>query len=56
MKDFLQSQKMILLEAAIVERLRRDDDVALHPTLVHAPLIYDAAGRAVLRRNSPMFI
>jgi S-methylmethionine-dependent homocysteine/selenocysteine methylase len=41
--------KLILLEGAVTERLRRDESVSLHPTLVHAPLIYDAQGRAALR-------
>ena len=37
------------MEAAIVERLRRSVHVRLHPSLVHAPLIYDDAGRNVLQ-------
>lgn len=49
MKTFLSDHSLILMEAAIVERLRRDDRVSLHPTLVNAPLIYDEAGRTTLR-------
>lgn len=49
MKKLLSDHPLILMEAAIVERLRRAEDVSLHPTLVNAPLIYDAAGRAALR-------
>ncbi len=44
----LLEQKLVLLEAAVIERLRRGGSVPLHPTLVHAPLIYTAAGRAAL--------
>lgn len=33
----------------MVECLRRDASVALHPTLVNAPLVNDPAGRAALR-------
>jgi S-methylmethionine-dependent homocysteine/selenocysteine methylase len=48
MNDFFDN-KLILLEGAVTERLRRDDAISLHPTLVHAPLIYDTQGRAALR-------
>jgi S-methylmethionine-dependent homocysteine/selenocysteine methylase len=44
----LDEQKLILMEAAIVEPLRRNESVTLHPSLVHAPLIYDAVGKALL--------
>ncbi len=43
---------MILMEAAILERLRRAPGVRLDPLLMHAPLIYDAAGR---RRLSGLY-
>ena len=39
----------MLMEAAVVERLRRSGHVQLHPGLAHAPLIYDDAGREALR-------
>jgi len=48
MQRLLDSNDLLLMEAAIVERLRRSPGVALHPQLVHAPLIYDAAGRRAL--------
>ena len=38
------------MEAAIVERLRRTGETELHPSLVHAPLIYDERGRDTLTR------
>lgn len=50
MKQFLKSNKTILMEAAIVERLRRSNDVVLHPDLIHAPLIYDKKGKSALLR------
>ena len=46
----LQDRELVLMEAAINERLRRADGVELHPTLVNAPLIYDPAGKAALAR------
>ena len=49
MKALLDSNDLILMEAAIVEPLRRREDVDLHPTLIHAPLIYDEAGGKLLR-------
>lgn len=48
MKDLLENNKLLLMEAAIVERLRRSATIQLHPSLVHAPLIYEAKGRAEL--------
>lgn len=41
---------LILAEAALVERLRRSDRVALHPRLVHALLLYDKTGEKELSR------
>lgn len=48
MNTLLENHPLILLEGAITERLRRGGDVQLHNTLVHAPLIYDTAGRKIL--------
>ena len=42
-------RQLILMEAAIVEPIRRGGRVGLHPTLVNAPLIYSNAGRRELR-------
>ena len=50
MRDLLEQDGLVLMEAAVVERLRRAAGVHLHPTLVHAPLIYDATGRSALAR------
>lgn len=37
------------MEAAIVEQLRRSNDIQLHHLLANAPLIYDTAGRNAMR-------
>jgi len=50
MKSIIEKHNLILMEAAIVERLRRDSSIRLHPNLVHAPLIYDDKGRKELQR------
>jgi len=44
------------MEAAIVEPLRRSDDISLHPVLVNAPLIYQDAGRKALGRLYQKYI
>ena len=48
MKKLIENNKLILMEAAIVESLRRSEHISLHPVLVNAPLIYDQAGRDAL--------
>jgi S-methylmethionine-dependent homocysteine/selenocysteine methylase len=49
MRQLLEQNDLILIEAAVVERLRRDSDITLHPQLVNAPLLYDEKGRQELR-------
>ena len=44
MRLFLEHHPYILMEAAVVERLRRDAGLPLHPTLLNAPFIYDERG------------
>lgn len=46
--ELMNSSNIILMEAAIVERLRRTNGIQLHPSLVNAPLIYDNQGRTAL--------
>jgi len=46
----LAEQQLILMEAAIVEPLRRTEGVTFHPTLIHAPLIHDPVGSRLLRK------
>jgi len=41
----LENNDLVLMEAAVVERLRRNEGIELHPTLVNAPLIYDHEGK-----------
>lgn len=36
------------MEGAIVEQLRHYSSAPLHPTLIHAQLIYDTHGRGIL--------
>lgn len=48
MEHLLASSPAILMEFAVIERLRRSPGAPLHPTLVNAPLIYDDAGRKAL--------
>ncbi len=50
MKTLLEDHDLILTEAAIVERLRRSGRVELHPSLVHANLIYDDNSKAELEK------
>ncbi|MCK2149064.1 MULTISPECIES: homocysteine S-methyltransferase family protein [Marinobacter] len=49
MKELLKNHQLVLAEAAVVERLRRDEEVELDPELVHAPLINCDAGKKALR-------
>lgn len=49
MKQLLDKHDLILIEAAVIEQLRRSGRVQLHPRLVHAHLLYDKAGRNELR-------
>ncbi|HEY5775803.1 MAG TPA: homocysteine S-methyltransferase family protein [Xanthomonadales bacterium] len=49
MQQLLKNNNLVLMEAAIVEPLRRSADIELHPRLVNAPLIYQPAGRKALR-------
>lgn len=45
----LQATSLMLAEGAITERLRRRNDIRLHPTLFNTPLIYEPYGRHCLR-------
>jgi S-methylmethionine-dependent homocysteine/selenocysteine methylase len=47
-KNFFENYDFILAEAAVVERLRRNDAVVLDETLIHSPLIYDTIARVEL--------
>lgn len=47
-RSFLAAAPWILAEGAIVERLRRERGVPLHPQLVHATMVEDPEGQRVL--------
>lgn len=48
MQQFIDNHPLILMEAAVVEQLRRAEGIELHPTLVNGPLIYERSGREAL--------
>ncbi|MCW8925757.1 MAG: homocysteine S-methyltransferase family protein [Xanthomonadales bacterium] len=48
MRKLLNDNDLVLMEASIVECLRRSGNIDLHPQLIHAPLIYDVSGRQAL--------
>jgi hypothetical protein len=49
-RNSIDRHDFVLMEAAIVERLRRESGVALHPELVNAPLVHEEPGRAAMAR------
>lgn len=50
LQQLIAQHDLVLMEAAIVEQLRRGNTVTLDPLLVHGQLIYDETGRAELGR------
>ena len=48
--ELLSARVPVLMEGAVVERVRRGAPSLFDPLLANAPLIYDDAGRALLRR------
>ena len=48
MKALLDNHSLVLMEAAIVEQLRRSPDIQLHKVLANAPLIYDTTARTAM--------
>lgn len=50
LQNLLEDNPLVLMEAAIVERLRRSKHVQLHPELVHSTLLYQHTGRIELAR------
>jgi len=55
-EQFLQKNQLVLMEASVVEQLRRSGEVHLHKTLANAPLIYEEAGRAALNKIYQSYI
>jgi len=56
MQRILDEHDLVLTEAAVIEPLRRSKQVALHPTLENALLIYGEAGKRELRTLYRSFI
>lgn len=56
MKKILENNKLLLMEAAIIEQLRRSGSVNLHQALVNAPLIYSETGKTVLGKIYQSYI
>ena len=50
MRALIDDNDLVLIEAAVVERLRRSGRAALHPELVHAAFIYEDIGREELEK------
>ncbi|MCN4145034.1 MAG: hypothetical protein LC437_08435, partial [Thiohalomonas sp.] len=48
MQQMIENNRLLLMEAAIVERLRRSSDIELHNELLNAPLIYEQNGKKAL--------
>ncbi len=48
MKQLLKNNPLILIEAAIIEQLRRSSNIQMHEKLLNAPLIYDQTASEVL--------
>jgi homocysteine S-methyltransferase len=46
--DLLDSREVVLTEGGIIERLRRELDIPIHPRAANAPLLYTDEGRAAL--------
>jgi len=56
MQQLLKNNSLILMEASIVESLRRSEEISLHPILVNAALIYEETGRKALGRLYQKYI
>lgn len=48
MESLLRNNNLILMEGSIIERLKRESEVEIHPLLMNASLIYDDIGRRQL--------
>ncbi len=48
MELILKNNDLVLTEGSIVERIKRESEVEIHPVLMNAPLIYDDIGRRQL--------
>ncbi|MGR3317202.1 MAG: homocysteine S-methyltransferase family protein [Candidatus Anammoxibacter sp.] len=48
LEETVHSNDFILMEAAVIETLRRDSRISLHPRLEHAALIYNKSDKTIL--------
>jgi S-methylmethionine-dependent homocysteine/selenocysteine methylase len=48
-RGVIDSAALVLVEAAVCERLRRKPEITLHPSLFNTPLIYDNPGRTAMQ-------
>jgi len=56
MKKMIDESALIMTEGAVVERLRREFSVDLHPHIVHSGLIYDPEGKMILEKIYKQYI
>ena len=56
MLSLFSEYPFVLSEAAICERLKRDDSITLHPTLFNTPLIYDESAAKLLASITHQYI
>jgi S-methylmethionine-dependent homocysteine/selenocysteine methylase len=56
MQTIIDNHDVVLMEAAVIESLRRSGDVNLHPRLENALLIYEKTGKRALSRLYKGFI
>ena len=54
--EILAAHDFVLAEAAVIENLKRDGEIDLHPQLVNALLLYDERGRAAIAALINQFI
>lgn len=48
-RKIINSAELVLAEGAVCERLRRKEEITLHPSLFNTPLIYDVQGRTAMQ-------
>ncbi len=56
MQNFLNDHQLILMEAAVIEMLRRSENITLHPYLENSLLIYEEKGKEALSALYRSFI
>ncbi|MBT8220306.1 MAG: homocysteine S-methyltransferase family protein [Bacteroidia bacterium] len=49
-EELIKTHELVLMEGAVIERLRRSEKLKLHPTLLHTPLIYEKNGRIAMKQ------